>query len=235
VRFLQAATGLNRPRTVDGRDPFRQRNVRKTFLRTFLVKEKVMAKRVFFSFHYQDVIDFRANVVRQHWVTKPNREAAGFFDASIWESAKKQGGVAVKRLINSGLDGTSVTCVLIGSQTYSRPWVRYEILKSFKKGNSIIAVHINSIKGKDGRIKPKGMNPLASVGVTYSDTGLTATLYENVNGRWQEYAEVDGSSSYQTGGVSQPYRGKGFNLGQWYPVYDWVDDVGYDNFSEWVI
>ena len=43
-----------------------------------------MAKRVFFSFYYQDVIDFRANVVWQHWLTKPHREAAGFFDASIW-------------------------------------------------------------------------------------------------------------------------------------------------------
>ena len=30
-----------------------------------------MAKRVFFSFYYLDVIDFRANVVRQHWLTKP--------------------------------------------------------------------------------------------------------------------------------------------------------------------
>jgi hypothetical protein len=48
-----------------------------------------MAKRVFFSFHHDDVKAFRANVVRQHWVTKPNREAAGFFDASIWEKAKK--------------------------------------------------------------------------------------------------------------------------------------------------
>lgn len=47
-----------------------------------------MAKRVFFSFYYQDVIDFRANVVRQHWLTKPDREAAGFFDASIWGNAK---------------------------------------------------------------------------------------------------------------------------------------------------
>ena len=48
-----------------------------------------MAKRVFFSFHYQDVIDFRANVVRNHWITKSDREDAGFFDASIWETAKK--------------------------------------------------------------------------------------------------------------------------------------------------
>ena len=62
-----------------------------------------MAKRVFFSFHYQDVIDFRANVVRNHWLTKDDRESAGFFDASIWESAKKEGSMAMKRLINKGL------------------------------------------------------------------------------------------------------------------------------------
>jgi len=193
-----------------------------------------MAKRVFFSFHYRDVIDFRANVVRQHWLTKPNRQAAGFFDASIWESAKKRGTIVVKRLINSGLDGTSVTCVLIGSQTYNRQWVRYEILKSFKKGNSILAVHINPIKGKDGKTKTKGPNPLSYVGVTFSDSGLTATLHKSVNGQWREYAEVDGSASYQTGGVPQQYRGEGFNLGRWYRVYDWVTDNGYKNFSGWV-
>ena len=56
-----------------------------------------MAKRVFFSFHYQDVIDFRANVVRQHWVMK-DREEAGYFDASMWESAKKRG--SLKQLID---------------------------------------------------------------------------------------------------------------------------------------
>ena len=72
-----------------------------------------MAKCVFFSFYYQDVIDFRANVVRQHWLTKPHREAAGFFDASIWGNAKLSGDVGIKRVINSGLDGTSVTCVLV--------------------------------------------------------------------------------------------------------------------------
>jgi len=85
--------------------------------------------------------------------------------------------------------------------------VRYEILKSFKKGNSILAVHINPIKGKDGKTKTKGPNPLSYVGVTFSDSGLTATLHESVNGQWREYAEVDGSASYQTGGVPQQYRG----------------------------
>jgi len=193
-----------------------------------------MAKRVFFCFHYQDVIDFRANVVRNHWMTKPDRESAGFFDASVWETAKKTGNTAVKRLIHSGLDGTSVTCVLVGSQTYARPWVRYEILKSFRKGNSIFAVHINSIHGKNQLSKPKGPNPLSFVGVTFSATGLTGTLWEKVNGEWQQYPEIDGSSSYQTGGVALMYHEKGFNLSQWYPEYDWVADDGYNNFANWV-
>ena len=43
-----------------------------------------MASRVFFSFHYEDVKTFRADVVRNHSVTKERGEA-GFFDASIWE------------------------------------------------------------------------------------------------------------------------------------------------------
>ena len=105
-----------------------------------------MGNRVFFSFHYQDVIEFRANVVRNHWVAKPNRTAAGFYDASLWEDTKKQGKTALKRLINSGVDNTSNTCVLIGSSTYARPWVRYELLKSFKRGNHIFGVHINGIR-----------------------------------------------------------------------------------------
>ena len=94
-----------------------------------------MSKRVYFAFHYQDVIHFRANVVRNSWVTK-EREAAGFFDASIWESAKKTGAVALKRLINNALNNTSTTVVLIGSQTYARRWVRYEIMRSMFKGNN---------------------------------------------------------------------------------------------------
>jgi hypothetical protein len=193
-----------------------------------------MAKRVFFSFDYEDVSDFRANVVRQHWMTKPNREVAGFFDASIWEAAKKTGDAGIKSLINSGLDGTSVTCVLIGSNTYARRWVRYEILKSFRKGNGILGVHINSIKSKDQTTKPSGPNPLTYVGVTFSASGITGTLWERVDGEWKEYTEIDGSASYQRDPVAEQYRGKGFHLGSWYPVYDWVTQDGYNNFATWI-
>ena len=192
-----------------------------------------MAKRVFFSFHYKDVADFRANVVRNHWRTKLNREISGYYDASIWESAKKQGNVALKRLINKGLDQTSNTCVLIGSKTYERPWVRYELLKSFKKGNNILGVHINGIKSKQGTTKSNGPNPLSYVGVSFSSSGKTATIWEKVNGNWIEYYEIDGTSSFRFE-VSEKFRGNGYNLGRFYSTYDWRKDDGYSNFAKWV-
>jgi hypothetical protein len=80
-----------------------------------------MARRVYFAFHYQNDI-WRVNEVRQSWVTQ-ERQVAGFYDASLWEEAKKQSDLAIKRMINSGLQNTSVTCVLIGSETSNRRWV----------------------------------------------------------------------------------------------------------------
>jgi hypothetical protein len=192
-----------------------------------------MAKRVFFSFHYKDVAEFRANVVRNHWRMKPNREICGYYDASVWEAAKKQGDLAIKRLINAGLNKTSNTCVLIGSRTYERPWVRYELLKSFKKGNHLFGVHINSIKCKGQGTKIKGPNPLEYVGVTFSESGKTATLWEKKNGKWVKYSKIDGSSSYRVD-VAHKYRGNGYNLNNFFYVYDWVSDNGYSNFSKWV-
>jgi hypothetical protein len=193
-----------------------------------------MAKRVFFSFHYQDVIDFRANVVRQHWLTKPDREAAGFFDASIWGNAKLSGDIGIKRVINSGLENTTVTCVLIGTATYARRWVRYEIMKSFRRGNAILAVHINTIKGRDQFTKAKGANPLKYLGVRFYESGLTGTLLQHENGAWKEYMDIDGTASYQTGALGTQYHNRAFSLAHFYPEYDWAADNGYQNFGVWV-
>jgi hypothetical protein len=190
-----------------------------------------MAKRVFFSFHYQDVIDFRANVVRNHWLTKDDRESAGFFDASIWESAKKEGSMAIKRLINKGLKNTSNTCVLIGTDTYNRKWVNYEIMKSLELGNHIFGVHINSIKGKDKKTKAKGNNPLRYLGYSYSNDGKRLNLHDLIEGKWIKYRDLDGWSVKQ---IDEKYRNKIYRLSSNYKVYDWIDGDGYDNFSDWV-
>ena len=103
-----------------------------------------MARRVFFSFHYDDVT--RANVVRNSdQITRRYDGAIRFYDKSLWEEAKKQGSLAIKRMINRGLKGSSVTCVLIGQHTWHRRWVRYEILKSLVRGNGIVGVNIHDV------------------------------------------------------------------------------------------
>lgn len=123
-----------------------------------------MARRVYFAFHYRDVASFRANVVRNSWVTKPDRDEAGFFDASLWEEAKKKDDDAIKRMINNALEGTSVTVVLIGAETSGRKWVKYEIKKSHERGNGLLGIYIYTIS----RIKmavptKKGMIILAKL------------------------------------------------------------------------
>lgn len=55
-----------------------------------------MGRRVFFSFHYQDVIDFKANVVRNSWLTKNKTNRIVFYDASIWEEAQLKGKKALE-------------------------------------------------------------------------------------------------------------------------------------------
>lgn len=117
-----------------------------------------MARRVYFAFHYQNDI-FRVNVVRKSGFIRGSDEA-GFYDSSLWESAKKTSDDAIKRMINNGLDGTSVTVFLLGSETARRPWVCYELEQSASRGNGLLAVHINQIPDVRTGIGVRGQNIL---------------------------------------------------------------------------
>jgi len=121
-----------------------------------------MARRVFFSFHYKRDI-WRAEIVRNSWVTKPDREAAGFLDTAEREKLKRQGKEVVKRWIDKQLEGTSVTAVLIGAETSSRKWIKYEIEKSYERGNGLLGIYIHNIEDKDGNTDTKGNNPFDNI------------------------------------------------------------------------
>src|SRR6266496_889264 len=116
-----------------------------------------MARSVFFSFHYQRDV-WRVNQIR----SMPNivgSAAAGFQDASLWEEAKKKSDDAVKRLIDKGLEGTSVTVVCIGAKTAGRKLINYEIEKSIARGNGLVGVQIHHLKDKDGSVDLAGATP----------------------------------------------------------------------------
>lgn len=133
-----------------------------------------MARRTFFSFHYERDI-WRASIVRNSNVTKTDVDAE-WIDASIWEEAKTKGRDAVKKLVDDALLGTTVTAVLIGSETASREWVQYEIDQSIARGNGLLGIYIHNIGDKDGNTASKGSNPLPASYLTYdwvNDNGYT--------------------------------------------------------------
>lgn len=116
-----------------------------------------MARRVFFSFHYQQDI-WRVNQIRNSHVVE-GCSVVGFQDASLWEEALKQGDAAVKRMIDGGLEGTTVTAVLIGAQTAARPYVNYEIERSIARGNGLLGLYIHTLKDQYGFTTVQGSVP----------------------------------------------------------------------------
>ena len=107
-----------------------------------------MARRVFFSFEYEHDVS-RAMVVRNSWVTQ-GREAAGFVDAAAFEEVKKGGDAAIKRWIRDQLHGTSVTVVLVGSDTCASRYIQYEIDQTKAKGNGLLGIDVSKIKDLNG-------------------------------------------------------------------------------------
>lgn len=154
-----------------------------------------MARHVFFSFHYERDI-WRASRVRNSWVTKPDRQSAGFWDAASWEAVKNKGEDAINKWIDAQLYGTSVTAVLIGNETWNRKYVITEIVKSFNKGNGLLGIYIHNMKDNNGFTDYKGNNPFDYI-----------------------YEVIDGTKCY---------------LSEYFPVYDWVYNDGYNNIADWI-
>lgn len=186
-------------------------------------------RRVYFGFDYEDVSDFRANVVRNHNFTAGIEKT--YIDASIWEEAKKKSPAAIKALIDAEIENTSVTAILIGSGTFQRRWVRYEIFKSIYRSNKVIGVHINSIKDKYGQTKALGPNPLEYLALKYSQDGTSVTPIEYDGTGWVSSPDMP---AYTLGTVQVHNANQSLPLTRFTSVYDWVAGDGFNNFGTWI-
>ncbi|MGY2257797.1 TIR domain-containing protein [Pseudomonas sp. SDO55104_S430] len=106
-----------------------------------------MARKVFFSFQYEDVQ--RAMNVRNSNVIASD-DKVGFIDKAEFEEVERKGDAAIKKWINDQLYGTSVTVVLVGATTDKSKWVKYEIEQSIERGNGILTLDISSISDFKG-------------------------------------------------------------------------------------
>ena len=198
-----------------------------------------MPRYVFFSFAYDDVKNFKVNVVRNSWLLKNLDET--FIDGSIWENTKTKGDPFLKKLIETGLNKTSITALLIGQNTANRRWVNYEIIKSFERGNGILGIHINRIRGKDGYICSGGQNPLDRLAFEISEDGQKINFYELINNKWYIYEDLPQinnkksntlyfSDSFWNGNEF----GEFYRFSEKFDTYCWSRDGGNENFSDWI-
>jgi len=198
-----------------------------------------MARYVFFSFAYEDVKNFKVNVVRQSWLINHSDET--FADGSIWEKEKTKGESTIMDLIEKGMNKTSVTAVLIGAETANRRWINYKIIRSFDRGNGILGININRIRGKHQVISARGPNPLDRLGFQVSEDGKKIRFYELVNGKWIAYSDLPQINNKKSNTIyfNDSYWngnefGVFFKFSDKFDKYCWIMDDGHKNFSSWV-
>ena len=114
----------------------------------------VIKRRVFYSFHYA-ADNWRAATVRNIGAVEGNRPATD----NQWETVKRGGDAAIRRWIDGQLKYRSCTLVLVGSATAGRPWIDYEIRKSWKEGMGLAGIHIHGLLDRNRRPSLKGRIP----------------------------------------------------------------------------
>lgn len=177
-----------------------------------------MARKIFFSFHYERDA-WRAGQVRNSNVVS-SEDQYGFVDAADWESIKKKGDAAIERWIDDQLKNTSITAVLSGAETADREWVQYEIQQSWNRGNGIVGIRIHNIKDQEKKTDTQGRNPfddfklpdgtlLSSVCKTYdwvNDDGRThlgkwADEAANIRAKYAAGDEITAATKHKTAKV----------------------------------
>lgn len=123
-----------------------------------------MARRCFYSFHYQPD-SWRASQVRNIGAIEGNRPATD----NDWETVKKGGDKAIEKWIADQMQGRSCTIVLVGSSTANRKWINHEILQSWNKGMGLVGIRIHGLKDAAQNTSIMGYNPFDYI--THGPTG----------------------------------------------------------------
>ncbi|CDZ53066.1 TIR domain-containing protein [Neorhizobium galegae] len=150
-------------------------------------------RRVFFSFHYERDVR-RIQQVRNSWVVRERGTAQPFYDHADFEEVKRRSG-GIAKWIDEQLEGSSVTAVLFGAETYDREWVKYEVRKSYELKKGIVAIDIHRIRDPLRGTDVQGRNPLShftAAGIPFTSLfrtydWVTHDGYNNI-GRWIEEA-----------------------------------------------
>jgi hypothetical protein len=130
------------------------------------------------------------------------------------------------------MDNSSVTCVLAGTNTWQRRWVRYEIARSVEKGNGLLTVYIHSVKNQSEQVAAQGANPLAQMGVY--KTGNNIFLAEWKGGKWVKYEDYTLAIPEGQLWFAAPTSNGVVQLSSHCMSYDFIAQDGRKNIGGWI-
>jgi MTH538 TIR-like domain (DUF1863) len=197
-----------------------------------------LKRKVYYSFHFDDIM--RVNNVRQAWkINHPNaQQMRSFYDRSLWERRQLNCPDPVKTIIRDGVEYASVVCVLAGSETWSRRWVRYEIARGVIDGLGLLAVHLNAIPHHERRVPDFcGPNPLSYMAVGKVQSSIFAApqyfLFEWNGQSWIRYEDYTNAVNLPRY-LADPAPDYVMPLSTGTFAYDYIKQVGHENSGSWI-
>lgn len=132
-----------------------------------------MARKVFFSFHYQPD-NWRAAQVRSIGVIEGNNPVSD----NDWEDIADGGDSAIEQWIADQMSGKSCAVVLIGSNTSGRKWINHEIKKAWNDGRGVVGIYIHNLKNSAGDQSTKGSNPFSGFNIDGTSLDSIVKAYD---------------------------------------------------------
>ncbi len=133
-----------------------------------------MARRVYWSFYFSDDKTRIQQVLYMGAV-----EGQKILTGQGWEEVKKGGDAAIKRWINDEMKGKTCLVVLVGTNTSTRPWVKYEIEKAWRDKLGVVGIRIHGLRDLVSQAtSARGGNPFDRIAVNGKSLGSIVTLYD---------------------------------------------------------
>jgi hypothetical protein len=114
-------------------------------------------RQVFYSFHFDNDV-MRVQLVRNMGIVDGDTPAS----PNEWEQLKKKDG-GQKEWIDDNMANRSTVIVLIGEETYKRPWVLYEIKKAAAEKKALFGIYIHNLNCPNNGKCSQGPNPFEYV------------------------------------------------------------------------
>lgn len=115
-----------------------------------------MARKVFFSFHYQ-LDNWRVQQIRNIGAVA----GQPLLGSNDWEDVAKGGDAAIQKWIDTEMVGKSCNVVLIGAETQGRRWVEYEFKKAWVEKKGLLGINIHNLQDQNRQVSQQGANPFS--------------------------------------------------------------------------